>query len=179
MRAWMISVGLVAAGCGGSPAKIADGSAPVEAVRAFYTAYQQAPFTGLPTAEEWGRVSPHFSASLSGLITTAQGLQARCQADHPNDKPPWIEGDMFSSNFEGWSRFSVLGVRDSALGTREVEVEFEYVEGGSAAKWSDRVWVVEERGRWVIDQVHYERVAGPGNGFGAGLREALAPTGGC
>jgi hypothetical protein len=154
-------------------------STPAAAVRAFYSAYAQKPFTGLPTGDAWRRIVPSLSASLKPLIVAAQAAQAKCIKAHPGDKPPWIEGDMFTSNFEGFTRFTVVdsGVTSGARAT--VTVEFAYAKGGKPFVWRDQVIVAKEGERWLVDDVHYRKAEGFGNGFGEGLRKALAPGGGC
>lgn len=82
-------------------------SSPVDAVNGFYAAYARQPFTGQPSGADWSRVARHMSAPLAKMIRAAQSEQARCQKAHPDEKPPWIEGDMFTSNFEGFTRFKV------------------------------------------------------------------------
>jgi hypothetical protein len=151
---------------------------PAAAATGFYSAYARQPFTGLPTGGAWSRIAPRVSTSLKRLIVAAQAEQARCKQAHPDDKPPWVEGDMFTSNFEGYTRFKIA---DSAVsGSRAtVSIDFEYAKGGKPFAWRDHVVVVREGKRWLIDDVRYRKAEGFGNGFGEGLTQALAAGGGC
>ncbi|MEP6620320.1 MAG: DUF3828 domain-containing protein [bacterium] len=152
---------------------------PTDAVRSFYAGYAKQRFSGLPTGASFRRVAPILSASLAALIRAAQKEQARCKKAHADEKPPWIEGDMFTSNFEGFTHFRPS---DSTVLTpmrATVNVDFDYVDAGKPFAWRDQVILVREGGRWVIDDVRYRRGPGFGNGFGEGLKEALSSEGGC
>lgn len=152
---------------------------PAAAVNDFYAAYAKQPFTGLPTGRAWTRISPRLSSSLGRLVVAAQKEQARCRKAHPDEKPPWIEGDMFTSNFEGFTKFT-LAESGAASGARAtVTVDFVYEKDTLPVAWRDDVSVVREGGHWLIDDVRYGRREGFTSGFGESLRKALAPGGGC
>lgn len=174
---YAVGVSIVSLTMPGRP--VAAQGSPVAAVKAFYAAYASHPFTGLPTGANWRRVAAHVSTPLAKMIRAAQAEQARCQKSHPGDKPPWIEGDMFTSNFEGFTRFRVADSL-AASGVRPaVNVDFDYVDRGQTFSWRDQVVLTKEAGRWVIDDVRYRKNEGFGNGFGEGLRKALALDGAC
>jgi hypothetical protein len=103
-------------------------------------------------------------------MRTAQTTQARCEKTHPGDKPPWVEGDMFSSSFEGFTKFQVAGALALTKARKTIfKVNFEYVEKGQKpVTWTDEVALVQEKGRWVIDDVFLPDAAAFGNGFGPG-----------
>jgi hypothetical protein len=157
---------------------VAQGT-PVTAVRDFYAVYSKNPFSGLPTGADWRRVARHMSTPLAKMIRAAQREQARCQKAHPDEKPPWIEGDMFTSNFEGLTRFKVSDSLAVSGPNPAVNVDFDYVDRGQTFSWRDQVLLVKENGRWVIDDVRYRKGEGFGNGFGEGLRHALSIEGAC
>jgi hypothetical protein len=151
-----------------------------DAVRQFYAAYQKQHFSGLPDAKQLTALSRHLSSGLKALIRKAQAEQARCSKAQPDEKGPWIEGDMFTSSFEGFT--SLLTVEPvpapkAAATAREVRLTFEYVENGQKVTWKDDVVLHQEAGRWVIDDISYKGGQNFGNGFGSGLRRALAGKG--
>jgi hypothetical protein len=149
-----------------------------QTVQNFYKTYAELKTSGLPDAKGMAKLSPYFSAPLQKLMRTAQGTQARCGKSHPGDKPPWIEGDMFSSSFEGFTKFQVAGA-GATKGVQTVfRVNFEYVEKGQQpVTWTDEVALVQEKGRWVIDDVFYRMKSAFGNGFGPALRQGLSGSG--
>ena len=152
---------------------------PAAAANVFYASYARQPFTGLPTGEHWKRIASHVSASLAQRIVAAQAEQLRCQKAHPGDKPPWIEGDMFSSNFEGHTRFNLADSGSTSSATSTVRINFEYAKDGHRSAWQDQVVVVRENGRWLIDDVRYLQGGQFTNGFGESLKNALKPGSHC
>jgi hypothetical protein len=145
---------------------------PSQAASAFYTAYQKIHIYGLPSARELNSLAVHLSGPLQQALRRAQTEQARCIKAHPDEKGPWVDGDLFSSNFEGFSRFQIAESARSPF-----TVEFEYVERGQKFTWKDQVVMVQENGRWVVDDVRYGGRQAFSNGFGASLRRALSGSG--
>jgi hypothetical protein len=168
-------------------ATVAETTTPdPETVRKFYVAYQQQHFSGLPDAKQLAALSGHFSSGLKALMRKAQSEQSRCNKAHPDEKGPWIEGDMFSSNFEGFTSVLVVEpVLAAAAGGQQPQqhslklfrVAFEYVENGQKVTWKDDVVMRQEAGRWVIDDILYKSGQNFSNGFGSGLRQSLTGRG--
>lgn len=150
---------------------------PEAAVRAFYAAYHAKSFTGLPPAAELAGIKDYLSPTLLAALQAAGAKQARCLKAHPDDKPPWVEGDLFTSNFEGFTAFTPAA--PTATGPKAtVPVDFEYTENGKTFKWRDQVVVVRVGARWLVDDVRYRKAAGGfTSGFGAGLRASLSGAG--
>jgi hypothetical protein len=148
----------------------ASKSSAADTVKRFYNTYRAQRFSGLPNAAQLSKLAPYLSASLQTLIRAAQKEQDRCEKAAPDEKPPWVEGDMFTSNFEGFTWFQIQNGPDTI-------VAFEYVDRGHRVAWTDRVMLVQEQGRWVIDDVVYGRTEGFTSGFGKRLREGLAGRG--
>lgn len=142
-----------------------------EPAQNFLKAYKNLKFEGLPNKAQLQKLSPHLSAGLQSAIKGAQAVQAHCMKKFPDEKPMWIEGDMFSSNFEGFTSFNVASSdRAKAI------IEFEYVEKDQKVAWKDELVFVTEKGKLVIDDVRYGRTQGFTSGFGGSLKKSL--TGG-
>ena len=166
---------LLAVATSGRPQQ--EPGAPATAVTAFYTAYRAKPFTGLPHGSELTRISKHLSRGLVQALRTAAVRQARCIKAHPDDKGPWVEGDLFTSNFEGHTEAHPATPTDSA-GRARVAVAFGYTEQGKTFNWKDEVILAKEAGRWVIDDVRYRETNGSfTSGYGKSLRASLADKG--
>ncbi|MBM3764933.1 MAG: DUF3828 domain-containing protein [Acidobacteria bacterium] len=146
--------------------------AAAEPARDFYTAYKNLKFEGLPNKAQLDKLAPHMSTGMRNAIKSAQALQAKCMNKFPTDKPMWIEGDLFTSNFEGFTSFKV-GESDN---TKAI-VEFEYVEKGQKVVWKDKLLFVREKGKLVIDDVRFGRTEGFTSGYGESLRKSLGGTG--
>jgi len=147
-----------------------------EAARALYTLDAKLKLSGLPDATHLKEIAPYLSSGLQSLIVKAQSQQARCIKSHPGDKGPWVEGDMFTSNFEGFTRFAFGPAKSEP--TRVIQtIDFEYSENGAKVRWQDQVILIKEKGRWVVDEISYGHAQGLGNGFGSGLRGTLTTRG--
>jgi hypothetical protein len=130
------------------------GAKPPEAPEAVVAAVYVRSLRGLPTGREWQELKPRLSQDFVAAIARAQALQAREIAENPGEKPSWIEGDFFSSLFEGPDSHKI----GPALvhGERaEVPVACSHSEGGATIRWSDRFLLVREGGRWRIDDVMF------------------------
>jgi len=161
---------------GSTPAR-QESTGPAAAVAAFYKAYRAKPFSGLPHRAELTSVSKYLSRDLIKALRLAGVRQAGCIKAHPDDKGPWVEGDLFTSNFEGQTEARPAVAADS-VGRARVAVTFGYTEQGKTFNWKDEVILVKEAGRWVIDDVHYRETNGSfTSGYGKSLRASLADKG--
>lgn len=161
-----------ATSCAATPPAIP--SDPAEAAKAFYTGLRGKP-TGLPKDEAWAALKPRVTPELAAAIEAAQNEQARFMKEQPDEKPPWIEGDLFSSLFEGWQEFSVGKARIKGE-SAQVPLAFSYTEGGSTSKWTDTIILARPNGSkgWLVEDLHY----GGGWDFSnkGTLLDALAPA---
>ncbi len=74
----------------------------------FYQTYLELNVRGLPDEKELKLLSPYLSEDLRQLFEKAQFQQKRFIQENPVDmKPPWVDGDMFTSLFEGARSFKV------------------------------------------------------------------------
>ena len=122
---------------------------PATAVRNFYTTYLKHRSGGLPDGRELERLRPMVSARLYDSIVAALRYQDSYKKKNPDDKPPFVDGDYFSSLFEGPSSFTIGETTKDG-----VRVHFAYED----ARWTDTVVVLEEHGRYVVDDVIFSGV---------------------
>ena len=128
--------------------------APSPVVSAFYTIRIGSSMTGAPTEAELAHIAPFFSDTLVALLTRARALHDREAERVPGDKPPFAEGDLFSSLFEGPQSFTI--VPDSvAARNHRVVVMFMYKGGGKPYTWTDTIVVVRKKRHDVIDDIAY------------------------
>ncbi len=128
-----------------------------ERVEAFLAAYKALVFRGLPNADQAAVLAEHFSPALNGLMHDALAGQQAYKARYPSDKPPMIDGDVFSSLFEGASSGTVDAV-DVAADTAIVRVKYVYSDpetGKAIETWPDRFLLVREGSNWLIDDIEY------------------------
>lgn len=103
MRTWIgIAVLLVAT--------TVHAGVPEDVVKQFYTAYIAEKPAGLPEGEALAKLKPFLSERLYAAIVDANAYSAEMAKRHPDEKPPFVDGDHFTSVFEGPRAFEVLRV---------------------------------------------------------------------
>ena len=127
-------------------------SSPTRAAEQFYRTYLKLRIDGLPNDNQLKTLSPLITADLKDLFVAARKIQAEYIREHPDEKPPWGDGDLFSSLFEGAQSFRIG--RASLRGDiAEMPVHLTYRQGGSTTRWSD-VLVLKRTGRiWLVSDI--------------------------
>ncbi len=140
-----------------APARAQDAGA---AANNFYTIALALPRTGgIPVPSARARLQPLLSARLNGLITQAAAAEARFRAAN-KFAPPLLEGDLFSSLFEGPVSFKVGACTPMAAAQR-CRIQFSHPPTPNArgparpAEWGDDLLLVNEGGGWKVDNVDY------------------------
>ncbi len=145
-----------------TPAAAADD--PAAAVEAFYAVY--APLHvqggGIPDATERVRYAPVLSPRLNKQLVSAAAAQARLTAKVKNAVPPMLEGDIFSSPFEGASAWKVGACQVTGAAAR-CPVALSYVppqvpgrKAEKPANWNDTILLVATPQGWKVDDVVYD-----------------------
>lgn len=140
-----------------APAEMKASSAEGERVLAFLAQYREQFFRGLPNATQAAALAPHLSPRLNGLLHDALAGQQAFKARYPSDKPPMIDGDIFSSLFEGASSGDIDSVQE-ADGHVTVRVKYSYSDPETRKvieTWPDRFLLVRDGSRWLIDDLEY------------------------
>jgi hypothetical protein len=177
----LLTAGAIA--CAPPPAT-ADATAPV---RALFAALDSAPVFGAPTDADLQRLAPYLSADLMEGLRRARALRDAAATAYPGEKPPFADGSLFTSLFEGPTSFVVA--RDSLLRDPKgvvpddyadhlVTVRFTHASPSDTARWEDRVLVTRSGNRWVVADIRYGGTwdfAAQGSLMGI-LRTALEPA---
>ena len=125
-----------------------------DVVRQFYAATINANVTGAPTAEQLATLSPYLSDTLRSLLAAARKRSEAEAAKSPDEKPSFVEGDLFSSLFEGPNAVEVLP--DSVRGEHRVAtVKMTANAANPPVTWVDRAILVKQGDRYVIDDIEY------------------------
>jgi hypothetical protein len=143
---------------------------PEDAVAGLYRTLATVQVRGAPSGTQLGAIAPYLSEDLCEGLRAARELQESERARSPGEKPPFVDGDLFSSLFEGPTRFEIVG--DAVSENRHhVAVRFTYDGASPPVTWQDVAVVDFEHGRWVVSDVRY----GGGWDFAAkgSLRQAL------
>ena len=173
-----LALSLIAAGlftaCGSKPAAevaaappaVLPAAAPEQVVADLYAALNTLRPSGAPTDTQRLILAPLLSAVLTGLLQRADAARTAARAAAPTEKPPFTDGDLFSSLFEGPSAFTVGKAVSAAaapggrLGDLQVPVDLVHTidpaaGGGEPATWTDTVLLREENGRFVVADIAF------------------------
>lgn len=132
---------------------------PGERVNAFLYAYYGLRTRGLLLPEQVDVLSVHLSPVLSQRLKRAYDGQRAYAKRFPGDKPPLVDGDLFSSLFEGPTSFKI-GDIEGDKNRATVIVEFTYTDpatGQVKQTWTDRYVAVRgpRVGGWLVEDVEY------------------------
>jgi hypothetical protein len=136
---------------------------PAAAVNEFYAVYKdQHAQGGIPDATGRLRYTPVLSPRLNKQLADAAAAQARLTVKVRNAVPPMLEGDIFSSLFEGATAWKI-GACQSDAKTARCPVVLSYAppatpnaKASKPANWNDTVVVVNTPQGWKVDDVIYD-----------------------
>jgi hypothetical protein len=162
----------------GVTAAAAPEDSPAGAAGRFYEVYLKLQLSGVPGAKERGQLRRLLSSELDQLLAKAAEAEARYAKKTNGESPPLVEGDLFSSLFEGASAFRVASC-DGAAETASCRVALRYVDPAAKedeVNWQDRVFLLRQAGAWVVDDIEYGGTWDFGNHgrLKAALQEAIS-----
>ncbi|SDW33536.1 hypothetical protein [Lysobacter enzymogenes] len=151
----------------------ADARVPVEAIEAvsaFYRlhmrAYADGSAAGLPQGPRLAACEPLLTRALRARLQKALRLQDRFIAEHPGDKPPLIEDDVFSSAFQDENLVGFApGAAEALAGDRaRIDIALTVVaEPDPARQRHDRALMRREDGAWKLDDIEFDTAGAGGN----------------
>jgi hypothetical protein len=139
--------GMLAACKPAAPSDTADAVA-----RSFYEAVRAEPIHGLPTPTQLDRIRPYIGSALAESFTRAAAEQARFIRENPDEKPPWIEGDLFGSLYEGVSRWTLAGTEEHG-GNATTMVSLTFEGDGQKTAWTDTLVLEKQVGGWKVTDI--------------------------
>lgn len=123
-------------------------TSPRKVASEFYTLVIRNHPVGLPDARQMRSFKPYLSRSIRALFSRAQKEEDEAERTHPDDKPPYADGCLFSCLFEGPKRFR--------LGRSRITGRFAYIkirqseEPDGNFRWADTLVLVKENGHWLV-----------------------------
>jgi hypothetical protein len=134
---------------------VAQGGDPNAVAGGFYRVYSTfQPSDGIPDAKGRAKYAPFFSDGLNALIAQAGAAEDKFGGAH-KDSPPLVEGDLFTSNFEGATSFMVAPCSVSG-GTARCKVALVYQSGNDKAlNWTDMLLLTQTGKGWAVDDIYY------------------------
>jgi hypothetical protein len=141
-------------------ANAADGDAMAADVKGFYAAYQTFhPSDGIPDAKGRAKYAPYISAALNRLLAGGDAAESKFAAAN-KDSPPLIEGDLFTSNFEGATSVQIGACSgDGKTGHCAINLTYDPGKTGNPKDkvfhWTDTAYLVNEADGWRVDDIGY------------------------
>lgn len=165
MTAWAAILVLTVPAWAAAP----DLATPEAAAQAFYKVYAGQPRTGaLPNATARMHYAPVLSARLNTLLVQAEAAQVRFSAHVKGVVPPMIGGDLFTSNFDGATKWSVERCTGDG-GHARCTAALSYsppaglAPGTKPLQWRDTLDLVHTQAGWKVDDVVYDPGFATGN----------------
>jgi|HubBroStandDraft_6_1064221.scaffolds.fasta_scaffold328198_3 hypothetical protein len=159
-RTAILVAGLIFVCASPGATRSAPGADDVQGVaNGFYAVYGAfRPSDGIPDAKGRAKYEPFISPALDRLLMEGEAAEQRFVQATKNMSPPLIEGDLFTSNFEGATSWSV-GPCETGAATAHCKVALGY-RGGSKedskpVNWTDTIYLVRTSDGWRVDDIAY------------------------
>lgn len=131
---------------------------PAMTAQKFYSQYFANGSAGLPTDTQLTTFKPYISTELYQSLEDAKKRQQNEIKQHPDEKPSLIDGDLFSSLFEGPTSVDIpsIPVLPSANNVT-LQANFTRTEQGKdILHWTDEIKMIKQNDSWVIDDLVYK-----------------------
>jgi hypothetical protein len=153
-----------------APLPLAAQTMPDAAASDFLSVYGSFhPSDGIPDVGARARLQTVLSPALSRLLAEAAAAQDRFSAKI-KDSPPLLEGDLFSSMFEGATQSKLQPCMVSGKQAR-CPVAFTHLgSNGKSVSWTDTLILLNTPQGWRVDDIAY------GGGFQYGNTGRLSDT---
>ncbi len=157
----------------------ADTSSPAKTAEGFYAAYSTFhPSDGIPDAAGRAKYAPFISAALDKLLADGNAAQTKFNKTN-KDSPPLIEGDLFTSMFEGATSYTVGACKTNGA-QASCPISFVYDDKKDPpTRWTDTVYLTKTQAGWRIDDIGYGgswEYANKGR-LSATVRQAISDSG--
>lgn len=127
---------------------------PVGVAVRFYELHQPHAGAGVPEADRLEAYRPLLTRPLIAALERARAERDAAMASAPGEKPPYVEGALFASLFEGYTSVQPITLATEGWNA-SVKLCFAYAQGGARTEWTDTVVLRKEDGTWRIDDVKY------------------------
>ncbi len=112
------------------------------------------PIQGVPNEEQLRRIAPHLSPGLVVAFRQAAEISHREAAAHPDEKPPWIEDDPFSSLTEGATSWKPGEIHQAPGVLPSMIIHQGYKDAqGNSENWVDKFVFLPHNGTWVLEDI--------------------------
>ena len=108
------------------------------AAASFYDIVLSERASGVPDADMRAKLRPVISPDLDSLLAQAAEAERRHTERVNNEEPPYMQGDIFTSLFEGATGYEVMGCDGKSGILIECEVQLVH-DAEEPVQWKDRV----------------------------------------
>jgi hypothetical protein len=111
--------------------------------------------SGLPDAAGRAKLAPFITPSLGSLLNDAATAEEGFMSGN-NGAPPMVEGDLYSSLFEGPTSFAIGECSGNAK-TAHCAVNLSYDDKSAKAptRWTDTLYLANTADGWKVDDIGY------------------------
>ena len=111
---------------------------------------------GILPAKVRAKMTPYITPALDKLLADADKAEDIHAKKTKNEEPPLVEGDLFSSTFEGVSTYKVGACETKGdAATCPVALTYSDTQDKSTSKWTDKLLLVRSNGAWKVDDIAY------------------------
>lgn len=147
--------GLFAAAMSSGALAAPNGSPPADAASAFYAVYSGFhPSGGIPDAAGRAKYAPTITPALEKLLADAESIETRFHQANKN-APPLLEGDIFTSMFEGATAVRLSDCMDGGEKASCAATLSYDDKSGKTVRWTDMVYLVMTTSGWRVDDIGY------------------------
>jgi hypothetical protein len=128
-------------------------SLKINTISSFYAVITTSNLMDIPDKKDRDTLIPYISADFHSLLVRGSEAEKKYAASSKEPVPPMIEGSLFVSLFEGADSYGAITPEN---GNNSFLVELSYGDkpsGKNKMKWKDRVFLIRENKRWVIDDI--------------------------
>lgn len=134
-----------------------------QVISGFYQQHLKTHTPGIPNADELKQLQPFLSQALFALLSKASETEVKYHAAAADPVPPLVDGDLFTSLFEGATWFKVDSC-ESEDNRASCQVKFRHAgsssNGGSGSgagdeNWKDKLLLIKENNQWRIDDIEF------------------------
>jgi hypothetical protein len=126
------------------------------ATAAFYRVYLEVRPSGVPHSRARVKFVPVISRTLEQLLDHAEAAERHYAKVTKRQVPPLVEGDIFTSLFEGAQAYALERCeRSTAATTCTVTLRHGPPGEKTTVTWADKVYLVRHNGRWLVDDIEF------------------------
>lgn len=145
---------------------------PRATVQRFYDWRMNSGSMGAPRPADIDAMRPMLTPELTCLLEYTSRYRDAYAKAFPGEKPPFADGELYSSLFEGPNRMAIDKVSKDTQSAR-VRVNLYYDQPGAKDRkgWKDVVVLARSGDRWLISDIEFK--GGFQFGNGGSLRKSL------